>query len=311
MSSLVRLLSGIVDYAGLFPPAGLAMDRVVSNYSEYLSVSQSWMLGRLVVPAMKLGEFEDAAVEYLSEQSAWRISGLVPPNSEREKYDAAIARISEFNQKHSVAENGLAIVDAVEIKAASRDEIDATLESMPANIDVFFELNHRQIDSGLFQAIQSNKRQAFAKIRTGGVTPDLIPSTNEVAEFIRTAASHQVGMKATAGLHHPIRSEFALTYEDDAPHSTMHGFVNVFAALGFAYRSQMETNSLNEVLAESDPSAFKFGDDFLQWREFRLENAEIEALRHEQAISFGSCSFVEPIQDLQSLGFGSNLAEAV
>ena len=57
MSALVSLLNGIVDYAGLFPPAGLDMDTVVQNYSEYRKSSQRWMLARLVIPASRLSEF--------------------------------------------------------------------------------------------------------------------------------------------------------------------------------------------------------------------------------------------------------------
>src|SRR5690242_11221295 len=53
----------------------------------------------------------------------------------------------------------------------------------------------------------------FAKIRTGGVIPDAIPTSETIAEFVHEAAARQIPFKATAGLHHPIRSVRPLTYE--------------------------------------------------------------------------------------------------
>ena len=53
-SSLVALTSNLIDYAGLFPPAKLDMSDNVSNYSKYLSCNESWMLGRLIIPAARL-----------------------------------------------------------------------------------------------------------------------------------------------------------------------------------------------------------------------------------------------------------------
>src|SRR3954466_16148905 len=45
----------------------------------------------------------------------------------------------------------------------------------------------------------------FAKVRTGGVTPDAIPSAETLARFIHECARRRLAFKATAGLHHAIR----------------------------------------------------------------------------------------------------------
>lgn len=60
------LLTGLIDYAGLFPPAGLSMAQVVANYASYQRRPDHWALGRLVVPVARLAEFE-AALEALPE----------------------------------------------------------------------------------------------------------------------------------------------------------------------------------------------------------------------------------------------------
>lgn len=54
--SLRELLSGIIDYAGLFPPANLPLDEAIRNYARYRTEPESWMLARFVCPAKRLAE---------------------------------------------------------------------------------------------------------------------------------------------------------------------------------------------------------------------------------------------------------------
>ncbi len=50
MLSVQALMDGILDYAGLFPPAKLDMVPTMRNYRDYREGAESWMLGRIVVP---------------------------------------------------------------------------------------------------------------------------------------------------------------------------------------------------------------------------------------------------------------------
>ncbi|HVR41228.1 MAG TPA: hypothetical protein VMU84_19195 [Thermoanaerobaculia bacterium] len=135
-----------------------------------------------------------------------------------------------------------------------------------------------------------------AKIRTGGVTPDAFPSTESVAQFIRACKEKGIAFKATAGLHHPVRCVKPLTYEPDAPTGTMHGFLNVFLAALFV-------DDTEEILRETDPRAFVFTDEGVRWRDHFASTDEIARMRRDFAMSFGSCSFEEPIEDLKELRF--------
>ncbi len=130
---------------------------------------------------------------------------------------------------------------------------------------------------------------AFAKIRTGGVTPAAIPPAPDLADFLHQAAARRIPFKATAGLHHPIRA-------------SMHGFVNVFVAAAFAWHG-MDRESLILVLEETHAPEFEFGEDQLCWRGLRLSTEQIYTARRDFAHSFGSCSFEEPLQDLRELGW--------
>ncbi len=54
------LLRDLIDYAGLFPPASLAMASSVANYDMYSQSEWNWILGRFIVPVARLAEFEEA-----------------------------------------------------------------------------------------------------------------------------------------------------------------------------------------------------------------------------------------------------------
>jgi hypothetical protein len=148
------------------------------------------------------------------------------------------------------------------------------------------------------QLDQVKKAGSFAKIRTGGITPDAIPSIEGVASFITGCAERRLPFKATAGLHHPIRSMRRLSYEPDACSAMMHGFVNVFLAAAFAWHGDRQ---IQPILAETDTSAFRFNDR-AHWRDQSLSSDEIGESRRECAHSFGSCSFEELIEDLRAIG---------
>ena len=128
----------------------------------------------------------------------------------------------------------------------------------------------------------------YAKVRTGGLNAESTPAADLLADFLCSAAARRLPFKATAGLHHPIRS-------------TMHGFLNVFAGAAFAWQG-MDRVAVARLLDETDPQAFEFRDDELRWREWRASTAEVEQARRDFAHSFGSCSFTEPLDGLRALG---------
>jgi hypothetical protein len=80
----------------------------------------------------------------------------------------------------------------------------------------------------------------------------------------------------------------------------MYGFLNVFVAAELLYAGDTEATA-TAALEESDRSAFAFTDDAIVWRDNRITARQIEASRRSFAISFGSCSFREPIDELALL----------
>ena len=309
--SIRALMTDLIDYAGLFPPAKLEMDPSVENFARYINGEFSWALSHFICPVGRLDAFEKIASMLMPgtyatsgyrehvDGEAWRVSAIIDG-----ELGACLDRIDQFNERHSHVENGLAKIDAIELKTPEPGFIDEALEEIPEDIYPFFEFPIDGDFRGYVAAIAGNEQSggAAAKVRCGGVTPDLIPSAEDVARFIATCASASVPFKATAGLHHPIRAEHALTYEDNAPRGVMHGFVNVFLGAALIRNRKIDEGELLDLLNETDAAAFRFEDERAMWKDFAIETPALSRARTGFALSYGSCSFVEPIEDMQGLG---------
>jgi hypothetical protein len=81
----------------------------------------------------------------------------------------------------------------------------------------------------------------------------------------------------------------------------MFGFLNVFIAAALA-REGVGLDLLQRVLLEESPTAFAFSDAQIACYGYTLKVGDIADTRRGFAISFGSCSFEEPVADLISLG---------
>lgn len=288
--SVHALLTALVDYAGLFPPAGLAMRRAAENYAAYRESPYSFALGRFVVPVSRLGELATEGRD-LFRGDPWRLSALTGP-----KIAEDAAAIASFNVEHE----GRAVIDSVEIKVADAAAIDSASRAIPQSLTVYFEIpvtdDPRQ---SLTRVAQNGWR---AKIRTGGITPEAFPAAEGIVRFMAACREAGVAFKATAGLHHPIRCMKPLTYEPGAVSGTMHGFANVFLAAALILAGRSEENAI-ALLEEDELSAFTVGADGIDWRDETIAAPLIRQTRSEFALSFGSCSFEEPIDDLKSIGW--------
>jgi hypothetical protein len=292
------LLRELIDYAGLFPPASLAMAASVANYDAYSRSQWNWILGRLIVPVARLGEFEEAfaglpAAARGTGSTNWRLSVLLGSDPL-----ADVARIREFNARMAGSSSSRRpVVESLEVKVTSTEEVRRLSGTIPSEIVCYFEVPLSSCGECI-AAIAGCERRA--KIRTGGETADKFPGPESVIEFIRLCAAANVPFKATAGLHHPLRSAHRFTYQPESPSGVMHGFVNVFLAATFL-RAGIETGVALQLLDEQSAQAFRFDLDGVGWRQHRLNRREIAAARQDFSISFGSCSFTEPIDDLISL----------
>ena len=117
-----------------------------------------------------------------------------------------------------------------------------------------------------------------AKVRCGGAG---VPSAAELARFVRACRERGLSFKATAGLHHALRT------------NGEHGFLNLLAAVVFGDEER--------ALAEDERGAFALDAEGFRWRDRVAGVGEIAAARRDRLHSIGSCSFFEPIEELDAL----------
>jgi hypothetical protein len=284
--ALRALLTERIDYAGLFPPASVPMAGAVAAYAAYRAGADAWALGRFVVSVVRLDEFEHAVAPY-QHGAPWRLAVLAQAS------DADSVRA--FNARMS----GRAVADVIESRASTVDDVHA-LAPLASVATVYVELPVEEDPEPLIAAVGA--AGVRAKVRTGGVSVDAFPAAADVARFLARCAQHGVMLKATAGLHHPVRGEYPLTYEVDSARGTMFGYLNVFLAASHA-RHGMTVHDLTQLLEERNSRAFTVSDAGIAWRGHLLSTETLAADRAAFAASFGSCSFREPLDDLSALSF--------
>jgi hypothetical protein len=291
------LVTGLVDYAGLFPPASLDMAAAVQTYHAFQADSCVRLLSRFIVPATRLTELERATAPILTGSRSgfpWRLAALAGPDVTDD-----VERVIRFNAAQSQLSDRVAVVDAIEAKATTIDDIAAIHALVPPGLDLYVEVPARP-DPTLLVADLA-RRGARAKIRTGGITPDAIPHPRDVARFMIAAARADLPFKATAGLHHAFRGTYPLTYATDSPRATMHGFINVFMGAVLA-RTGGSEDQVTMLLEETESSTIVFGSGEVQWHGSEFTIQQLHDTRDNFALSFGSCSLREPVEELRALG---------
>lgn len=326
--ALRAFLGGIIDYAGLFPPAQLSLEKGIHNYARYRTEPESWMLGRFVVPAAKLGELASIGKELFRGAEPFRLS--VVGRSGKNEADLLSGVSADLGDIRGFQlEAGFnATVDAYEMKlpAAARTDTEiahlvaATLgiirretrhgdvitseevegdedfENWSYQSTAFFEpptIELVQLNA-LPRVLAKNQRSGF-KLRTGGLEAAAFPSVEQVARTLAACKSAGIPFKATAGLHHPIRRF------DRSVQTKMHGFLNVFGAGCLAFANELSEATLQEIIADEDVRHFSIDEDGLRWKNLRAAPRDIANARQTFVTSFGSCSFDEPREDLRAM----------
>ena len=258
MSDARRALLGrLIDHAALFPPASLDMPDALEADRRARESPEAWMLDRFIVPASRLGE----------------LPARTPPLS-------VVLDRGEGDLDAIAAHPDVVLLEG-RIDPAWIPETQALVDAK-LGVPAFWELVPGRALAGEVAAVR--EAGAGAKIRCGGTT---LPSVEEVAAFVTACRDAGVPFKATAGLHHPIRS------------GERHGFLNLLAAAVFAHQGE---DDLVPLLAEEDPAAFAVDAGGLAVHGRRADASAIEAARAELFVAYGSCSFSEPVEDLTALG---------
>ncbi len=297
------LLDSIVDYAGLYPPASVTMATAVRNFAHYRASESGWMLGRFICPAKSLELFSREAELYLPRDAgaiAWHVSVTAGGD-----IDEDMQAITLFNSRHRMCfDEYSAIADAYEVKANSIGDVENIHTHVPATLRTFIEVPLVDNPTPIVEAIARTGRRA--KMRVGGVTADAFPASAQIAQFLIACAHTGVVAKATAGLHHPLRDAYRLTYDDDAQQTVMYGYLNVFLATALV-GSGASTRDVVAMLEERDARHITFDATHCYWsggsKPHALDRSFLAQMRDRGLVSFGSCSFTEPVNETRALGW--------
>lgn len=281
MSVIAKLLDGLIDYAGLYPPASLDLLAVTRNYVCYRQGKDAVALGRLVVDLSRVGELRDVAGD-----------------SQQEFHLSITASASpDVDSLLRFLDAGLPI-EAIEIKADTPSAIERIARQLPVGVTVYFEVPVEGTDAAVLDAIYA--ASARVKLRLGGLAA--FPSSSSIAGMLQAIADRSLLFKATAGLHHPLRGRYPFT---DAPGSavgTMHGFVNLSCAAALLHLGGTVTEA-ELILDEMDRNAWQVSTDAIRWRDLSWSTLQIEEARREFFCSIGSCSFTQPLAEMGALGW--------
>jgi hypothetical protein len=297
MNAASALLTSLIDYAGLFPPAELQMRAAVPRYAGYRAGPYAWLVGRFVLPIAQIDEFERTFDDLPAEHRriTWALAVLGGRNLE-----ADVRKIVDFNRRHGDEGRQDAKIESIDLKVHSLEDVARAADVVSEPGEVYFEIAITSDPRDRLAAVAAAGGRA--KVRTGGVSAELFPSVPDLARFLKACAGEKVAFKATAGLHYAMRSEHPLAADEPGSRMLMHGFLNVFLAAALAYCDGSGTQLVEAVLNERQASAFAFDASGVSIHGRRLSCEDLAQARRRFALSYGSCSLDEPIEELKMLG---------
>jgi len=322
--ALRAFMTELIDYAGLFPPARLDLDPALRNYARYRNEADAWMLGRFIVPAARLQELAAYHDELFAAADTPFSFAVLAGGGPDDGEDAALARlqehteqISNFQQRHGPTVQVKVLETRLPDAIATSGEVERTRSYLQAwqpvlaatGASLFVEFagasDWPRCASAVVAGIAGiagndsagiTSSRVGVKLRCGGLTAETFPAADRVALVIAECRKRGVPLKCTAGLHHPVR------HHDPTIGVMSHGFLNVFGAGLLAHAHKLSFDEITRCLLEEDPGRFHFSKTGFGWQDWTMTTAEVIAARRETMISFGSCSFDEPREDLRQLG---------
>jgi hypothetical protein len=298
-ATLRALLDRSIDYAGMFPPCSLDLEPSLQNQARYVRSDDAWMLNGFVLP---VGQFE-AAKKILSEfdsKHPLRVSALGPKTDKADAFWKALDETEDAIRRF--AAHNVDLVSVIQLEMSLPHDVDLALlkdaRSILGTLPAFWEAPVDNAERTIALLAEHNSEDETAtfgfKLRTGGVTADAFPTSAQIAKALVLPATHQVPIKFTAGLHHPLRQH------REEVRTKMHGFLNVLGAAVLAAEHRWDEKQTSLMLEDENAESFSFNDDYFAWRECKIDIKRLQE-RRRFVTSFGSCSFDEPREDLRAL----------
>ncbi len=274
-------LTDLIDDAAIFPPGNVPLDRAVAEHRAHRTSEYAALVGGFVVTDVKLPNLIDIldegdeiplAINLVVTGGAGAIEPAVRWATRAPLLELRALEIA-LRDEADLAHNALRAITALDQVAGDLKEVPVYVE--PPKLD-------GPPTAGWLGALDELAAHDLRlKFRTGGADQAAFPTCGELGDAITAALDRELAFKCTAGLHHAVRQT------DPATGFTHHGFLNVLRAT----RASLDGEDPSEVLAEDSTAALLDGFD-----------AEEAARTRRWFTGFGSCSVLEPHDDLVELG---------
>lgn len=254
----------LVDDAAIFPPGLAPLPEAVVAHGDHLRASYADLVGPFVVDDARLDALGSLGAAGLRVSVVVASAGAVPSVVDR-------------------ADRAGLVLAGLEVKITGAADVATIAAAAPAGVATYVEVPRPSSPAwpDVLDAVVSHGLRL--KLRTGGTEAAAFPSEAEVAAWITAAVAHGVPFKCTAGLHHATR------HTGPATGFEHHGYLNVLLATARAASG----GDVSSALAERDPQA-------LAGAVTALSDDTLAAAR-AAFTSYGSCSILEPLDDLTTL----------
>ncbi|MEY9876754.1 hypothetical protein ABH931_006265 [Streptacidiphilus sp. MAP12-33] len=281
------LFAGFCDDAALFPPGNAPVADAVPAHRAHRRAWYAPLVGPFLVGADRIAEVGAAAERTGGTDLPLDVALVV--RSGPAALAAALDETAKWPGLHLVGVELGPDAEGTPAEAAARGCAALDRELPGQHIHAAVELRRdaggvRGLELVLDVLAASPYR---AKYRTGGLEPQAFPDADELASFITGCASRELAFKCTAGLHHAVR------HIDPATGFTHHGFLNILLATHFAVQGA-DGVAVAEVLVDH-------GAEGLAAVAADLTDDQVERARRAFT-AYGTCSLLEPLEDLTDLG---------
>jgi len=291
VSTIPAAFGSLVDDAAIFPPGNAPLTAALRAHREHRAAPYAELVGAFVVSDVALpdliaavrdeGAGEPLAVSVVVTGGAGAIEPAVRWAVRAEELTLAAVELG-LRDEQDLPRNARRVATVVDQLRASGDLDDET----PVYVEPPRVMGAEPPPSWLAALDEVAALDLRLKFRTGGVTADSFPGSAELATCIDAALDRELRFKCTAGLHNALR------HRDEETGFEHHGFLNVLAAT----RAALDGSAVPDVARVLDTIDARTVRD-------ALDAAGTDGLSSARRwfTSFGSCSVLEPLEDLIEL----------
>lgn len=303
MNALNLIVDHLFDYSGMFPPEGKSFEDALLDSSRFKTslkrpniVNSDIVLGWKYFTQVNERILIDNGFQGRSAPVHFSVLGNANDYNEIKSEVDHIISFNSTESKHLKLR-----VKSYEIKAEVSfisdpkiKEIITIAASKGIQVALEPDLSKESWNESLAAIVEYiNSTNKLFSLKIRGTGPTAI-GAEKIASAICASADHNLHLKATGGMHHPI-------IEPDRYQNNL-GFLNMVIALLLrrGLGNSISEDEIIKCLSVSNGGDFAFNES-LKWKQFELSYEKIKDLKSRYRFSIGSCSLREPDEDLVRL----------